>query len=197
MQDDTRKCTLETLDTESQSEIYLYVIDDGYVVFRTPENSYKVVVNHVTISDGMPALYIYACDGSKSPFTYELSVEVVQTVREYFIYWSDNALGIVKQQKLQNFLDFWDFTINFVRDNVDVETLKPTYELYASDYREYEGDLTIHFEVAMGGKYVDSNGELDYYRCFALNDKWLDEYLDLAFHNDYNLFGKIFIAFRP
>lgn len=177
------------------NSINLQACDDGNIYLRTPTGSFKLLYNEITYIDGIAYIFLEAHEGSRSKLLYAVRDSKIYDIVDYMRIWHSAALTKLRDDKWKSFLLFWNYTLNFIRDNVDITNV--TYKLYATDYRQYEGDLNLHFDVHLTDDYSDSYD--DY---FNLQELWFDGYYDLHKAEcddgkEYYWFSNIFVSFKP
>lgn len=182
----------EVIVKEQKLSTYLFAADDGHIYLNVPGNSYKLQDNEIIYIGSYAYIAAQVHEHTRKSILYPIGDGQIFDVNDYFRHWNSTELNQLSLNKWNSFLLFWNYTLDFIRENVDITNV--TYKIYATDYRMYEGDLNIHFDIHLTDDYSDNHA--DYFR---LNDLWFDGYYDIhtAENNEYYWFSNIHISFKP
>lgn len=175
-------------------EIKLCACDDGNIVVSYPDKSYRVLDHNICYIGDRSFLLLSASKDTELTFMMPLKHNEEGITKDFFEYWDEDRLTTLKNKKLESFLDFWRFTLQWVNDSIDIEDV--TYQIYPTDYRQYEGSLTLHFDICIGDSFISESGGYDVY--FNLNNRLSDAYFDYYdLDDDYIWWNDISVSFKP
>lgn len=193
---------LLTKDKKTNSEVYLLACDEGdsngvgsiKVIF--PDMTYDLYDRDILYIADRAFLVLNACKGTRINVTYPLTLSEELIVRDFLSYWGNKRLQELKQAKWLGFLGYWKHVIEFVEKNVDVGRLKPTYETYYVDNRDYGGSESVYFNIRMS---YGNNWHHDFDKTRKLNNLLMSEQIDRSLDglDEEYWFSKIHINFRP
>lgn len=174
-------------------EVNLEVCDEGFIWLSLPDKWYKLSDRNVAYIGGKSFLVLCASEDTVLKFLYPLDQSEVAKVRDFMAYWGKDRLLEVKNRKWLSFLDFWGFTLSWCADVVPKDS---TYQLYSTNYRQYDGDLNIHFDICIGDRFISEGDSYQVY--FDLNEGLLNAYLDYYEKDDeYMWWSNISVQFKP
>ena len=185
-----------------KSKIELYANDDGKVYLSLPTATYELMYNEVIKFSDMNFLYYFVDKNSKSKVLFPLTDSQVGKVEDFFDYWSQDRLVEMKMEKWNRFCGFWITVFDFVRDNINLEDNKVTYESRSHYYNDGDGGVFNNFDIYLGEEYFGSKEELgeQYYDHYIdLTNELQSEIIDKYFQDDLGTIwvSEFHISFRP
>lgn len=193
---------LLTKDKKTNSEVYLLACDEGdgngvgSIKVLFPDTTYDLYDRDILYVADRGFLVLNVCKGTRINIMYPLKSSEELVVRDFLSYWGSKRLQELKQAKWLGFLGYWKHVLEFVDKNVDVEKLKPTYETYYVDNRDYGGGESLYFDIRMS---YGKNWHHDFDKTNKLNNLLMSEQIDMDFDDldEERWFSKIHINFRP
>lgn len=193
---------LLTKDKKIDSEVYLLACDEGdsngvgSIKVLFPDMMYDLYDRDILYIADRAFLVLNTCKGTRINVMYPLKSSEELVVRDFLGYWGSKRLQELKQTKWLGFLGYWKHVLEFVGKNVDVEKLKPTYETYYVDNRDYGGGESLYFNIRLS---YGKNWHHDFDKTNKLNSLLLSEQIDRSFDglDEERWFSNIHINFRP
>lgn len=173
----------------------LSITYEGDILYTTNEKSYGLAKNQIVYIGEIPFLSLYACSDKKSKFLYRIENDNFSEIRDFLSYWDDEQRSIVKKDTWDNFVKFWLTLFAFMEKHIDIDYIKPRYEFYGTDYRDIDGDLTIHFDVFLGENAFGDMTIDEYFPiCRDLENLWFEELFESKLMH--NMLGRVFVDFK-
>lgn len=206
MNNDINVLVLEQI-TDNQSKkvrdsIKLRAFNDANIYLSLPTATYKLLHNDLVVISGVSFLYLQVDKDSDSKLLFPIKDTDTNKVKDFFNYWSKDKLLEMNKGKWNSFCEFWITVLDFVRDNIDLDNNKVTYEFHSDHYNDGDGYVFNNFDIHLGEEYFGSKEEL--------GEQYYDHYIDLTNELQSELIDKYFqddlgtiwvyefhISFRP
>lgn len=191
-----RNFTIEGSKSEYWKSVRLYATDEGKITLGMYGNSFDLACDEIYHMNGMSFLMVYVNSEIKSKFFLSIKTSQEPDIKDYLRYWNASRLGDLKNNKVNSFLSYVNYCLDFIRDNVDVEGLKPTYSTEYVDNTEYGGGILTYFHIYLKcGRDWDDNFKIT----SALNQQLTSELIDRKFsgEDEYYWFSNMIVQFRP
>jgi len=165
--------------------IGLLVTDNADILLTTNNNAYELYDHTIININKTKYLTVYLDDSKTAHFLYPIpnSETMLPIVTEYLNVWNKKALLEIKNKRERDFLNNIDFTLRFIRKNIDNKKYETRFKIYPIEQPGNERPI-IQFEINMNAQYDKS---LNHKRYFDLKDKWLSEYVDVFPQESYFL----------
>lgn len=176
--------------------VKLVVSDEGKINLNLFSQFYKVAYHGLQHFGDMSFIMAYSGEGSRTKIFFPIKLSIEPDIVEFFDYWNEEKLNELKGTKAKSFLSYLNYCLDFIRDNVDVEGLKPTYKTEYIDNTDYGGGISTYIYIYLKcGKDWDNNFKITN----ALNEQLSSELIDRHFvgEDDYYWFSNIIVQFRP
>lgn len=172
---DDEELLLEKLGEYKHQDIYMFVSNEGKLILSVAFTAYELEINRIIEIERGYYLRVYACKDSDSTFLYKLPDEKIDDVKAFFSNWNIDELKRVKDKTWSDFLNYWQQLIKFVNTIVDIEVVKPTYKIYATDNTDYGGGIHLHADIHFGDDAFGPITENEYYEnCNIISERWID-----------------------
>lgn len=178
------------------AEVKLTVCDEGGVWLSLPDKWYKLSDRCVTYIADRGFLVLCASEDTDLNLLYPINPSECATVRDFMTYWGKDRLLEVNNKKWNGFTNYLNHVLGFIKENINVERLKPKYRTLYHDHRGYGGDEANNIEilVSWGESWRD-----DFDKCWALTERLVGEQIGRSFDGeDENYwFSSVSVTFRP
>lgn len=185
-----------------RDSIKLRACNDANIYLSLPTATYRLLHNDLVVISGVSFLYLQVDKDSNSKLLFPIKDTDINKVKDFFNYWSKDKLSEMKMENWNSFCEFWITVFDFVRDNINLEDNKVTYEFHSDHYDDRTGYVFNNFDIHLGEEYFGSKEELgeQYYDHYIdLTNKLQGELIDKYFQDDLGIswVSEFPISFRP
>ena len=176
--------------------IQLQATDEGFIQLKLFNQYHKVVHNDLQHIIDMSFIMAQAGEGSRTNLFLPVKLSLQPDVYNYFKYWDGEKLKELKSARVKSFIAYIEYCLDFIKNNVDIETYKPTYSTEYNDNTDYGGGISTYVYVYLKcGKDWDDNFRIT----SQLNEFLSSQLIDRHFsgEDDYYWFSNIIVQFRP
>lgn len=179
------------------NNVTLKVSDDGKIYLNVGSQLYYLADYGIQYIQDRCFLMAYIAEGKEGKIFIPVNIGSVPDVQAYFDYWDKERLSEVKSYKVRSFLAYINHCINFVRENVDVEKYKPTYETEYIDNTDCGGGIFTYINILMS---FGESWDDDFDKTYELTERLTSELIDKSLGDGgdgYRWYGEFMFVFKP